>query len=154
MANICTLPCTCILYCPSRGGTCFTSSWIWAGLIICFDIKCGGSDTVSVLSLSLKRLGHFHFCSLGTQLSCCEEVQDILLERKRAHGEEALELSFHQNITTWVTLTDNMWSNECFKLLSFGVVNYIAIHKWFHYIDRYRLTVLKWAWFWPPLKDI
>lgn len=119
----------------SGDGICLPFPWIWADLTIWFDIKCGKSETTSILSLSFKRFGNFHVCFPGTQPPYHEEVQAILLESKRPCGEpcrrettcrewlcgEHMHCSqTHWNITTWVILTDNMWSNDYLKLLSLG----------------------------------
>lgn len=60
-----------------RGGVYFPSFWIWAGSVTCFGQKdLGSSDSVLILSLSLKRLELFQFVfyfsasSKGTHLSC------------------------------------------------------------------------------------
>lgn len=72
---------------PVRGRVCFPTFWAWAGHDLLWPKEWGSSDSVSILSLSLQRLGLFHpvFCSsvsskgtaLAGMLARCEgQVED------------------------------------------------------------------------------
>lgn len=108
---------------------------VWAGLVICYDLECGRTDTELVLGLAPQDLAYFALTlsecihHATEQRSCLQRPKVLFLGlRCREVHPMCSRRTSQSEFRVWT------WINCCgLKPLKFGMVCYTAVNDWHLY---------------------